>query len=63
MLEDLVDTTLDPQTRLVAVVAAVRHADTPYDELLMRGVDGNEARLRILSRVDEILELWREPTV
>lgn len=54
---------LDREAVTLAVVAAVRHADTPYDELLMRGVDRDEARLRIQSRVDEILEHWREPTV
>jgi hypothetical protein len=51
--------TLDRQAVTLAVVAAVRHADTPYDELLMSGVDRDEARWRIESQVDEILESWR----
>ena len=51
--------TLDRQAATLAVVAAVRHADTPYDELLMSGVDRDEARWRIESQVDEILESWR----
>jgi hypothetical protein len=44
------------------VVAAVRHADTPYDDLLMSGVDGDDARWRIDSDVEDILERWRTPT-
>jgi hypothetical protein len=46
----------------LAVVAAVRHADTPYDELLMAGVDRDEARWRIEDQVEEILEHWRAST-
>jgi hypothetical protein len=46
----------------LAVVAAVRHADTPYDHLLMSSVDRDEARWRIEAQVEEILERWREPT-
>jgi hypothetical protein len=40
----------------------VRHADTPYDDLLMSGVDRDEARWRIEAQVEEILERWRAPT-
>ena len=46
----------------LAVVAAVRHADTTYDELLMAGVDRDEARWRIEDQVEEILERWRGST-
>jgi hypothetical protein len=53
---------LDHRAVTLAVVAAVRHADTPYDELLMSGVDRDEARWRIESQVGEILERWRAPT-
>lgn len=52
---------LDRQAVTLAVVAAVRHADTPYDELLMSGVDRDEARWRIQAQVEEILERWRQP--
>jgi hypothetical protein len=52
---------LDREAVTLAVVAAVRHADTPYDELLMSGVDRDEARRRIEAEVEEILERWRTP--
>jgi hypothetical protein len=53
---------LDREAVTLAVVAAVRHADTPYDELLMSGVDRDEARWRIEIDVVEILERWRAPS-
>ncbi|MET7573099.1 DUF2293 domain-containing protein [Streptomyces sp. NPDC005492] len=43
-----------------AVVASVRHVDTPYDQLLMSGVPRHEARRRISVRVEEVLRGWRE---
>lgn len=45
----------------LAVAASVRHTDTPYDELLMRGTDRHEARARVGAEVDQILERWRTP--
>ncbi|NEB34725.1 DUF2293 domain-containing protein [Streptomyces sp. SID14446] len=42
-----------------AVRAAVRHTETPYDELLMNGVPRYEARRRIASVVDARLREWR----
>lgn len=45
-----------------AVVAAVRHEDTRYDELLMSGVSRDVARERIREDVDEVLESWTRPT-
>jgi hypothetical protein len=54
---------LDCEAVTLAVVAAVRHADTQYDDLLMSGVDRDEARWRIEAQVEEILERWRAPTV
>jgi hypothetical protein len=50
---------LDCEVVTLAVVAAVRHADTPYDDLLMSGIDRDEARWRIEAQVEEILERWR----
>jgi hypothetical protein len=52
---------LDPQAVTLAVVAAVRHGDTDYDELLMAGVDRAEARQRARADVDQVLERWRTP--
>ncbi|MGH2960928.1 MAG: DUF2293 domain-containing protein [Solirubrobacterales bacterium] len=50
---------LDPGALALAVAAAVRHADTRYDELLMSGLDRAEARTRVRPRVERILESWR----
>ncbi|MET8943419.1 DUF2293 domain-containing protein [Streptomyces sp. NPDC004542] len=43
-----------------AVVASVRHLDTPYDRLLMSGVPRYEARRRIAAAVETVLGGWRE---
>ncbi|CAL9411518.1 hypothetical protein SUDANB96_01672 [Streptomyces sp. enrichment culture] len=43
-----------------AVVASVRHVDTPYDVLLMNGVPRHEARRRIMPAVETVLRGWRE---
>ncbi|MGW4566648.1 DUF2293 domain-containing protein [Streptomyces sp. NPDC004561] len=42
-----------------AVVAGVRHVDTPYDQLLMSGVPRYEARRRILPAVESVLRAWQ----
>ncbi|MGW7257813.1 DUF2293 domain-containing protein [Streptomyces sp. NPDC054834] len=42
-----------------AVVASVRHLDTPYDQLLMSGVPRYEARRRIAAAVETVLVGWR----
>jgi hypothetical protein len=44
-----------------AVVASVRHLDTPYDRLLMGGVARHEARRRTAAGVDTVLRAWRQP--
>ncbi|MFF8639365.1 DUF2293 domain-containing protein [Streptomyces sp. NPDC015345] len=43
-----------------AVIAAVRHTDTPYDRLLMSGVARGEARRRIASLTETTLRKWRD---
>ncbi|WP_225831433.1 DUF2293 domain-containing protein [Streptomyces sp. NK08204] len=43
-----------------AVVAAVRHVDTPYDHLLMRGVPRYEARRWIAPAVEAVLRAWQD---
>lgn len=43
----------------LAVIASVRHEDTGYDELLMRGIDRAEARERVRAEVNRTLERWR----
>lgn len=42
-----------------AVIASVRHVDTPYDRLLMTGVARYEARRRIAGVVETTLRGWR----
>jgi hypothetical protein len=51
---------LDPQALTAAVVAAVRHRHTNYDELLLSGFDREGARQRVARRVDETLDSWRQ---
>ncbi|AZM62900.1 MULTISPECIES: DUF2293 domain-containing protein [unclassified Streptomyces] len=41
-----------------AVMASVRHLDTPYDRLLMSGVPRHEARRRIAAAVETVLREW-----
>jgi hypothetical protein len=50
---------LDGDAITHAVVASVRHEDTPYDDLLMSGVPRTEARERVLPEVDQLLRNWR----
>lgn len=50
---------LDPQAVTLAVVASVRHLDTPYDDLLMKGVGRAEARQRVREQVDAVVDSWK----
>jgi hypothetical protein len=49
---------LDPDAVRMAVVAAVRHEDTRYEDLLMQGVPRLEARERVRDDIDEVLRGW-----
>ena len=49
---------LDPDAVRLAVIAAVRHEDTRYEELLMRGVSRAEARELVHDDVDLVLRAW-----
>jgi hypothetical protein len=51
---------LEERALTLAVVAAIRHRHTEYDELLASGVDRVAARERIADRVEEILSRWRK---
>jgi hypothetical protein len=42
----------------LAVIAHIRHTETPYDRLLAKGFDRREARARVEEKVDEILSKW-----
>lgn len=43
----------------LAVAASVRHHDTPYDDLLMSGLDRADARDQVRGQVHGILDEWR----
>jgi hypothetical protein len=43
----------------LAVVAHIRHAETPYDELLAGGWDRREARRQVEDRVRSVLDTWQ----
>lgn len=49
---------LDPHAVRGAVIASVRHEDTPYDTLLMSGVPRDTARDQIRQAVDRVLAAW-----
>ena len=51
---------LNQQALELAVTASVRHQDTPYDNLLMRGVDRSEARELVRNAVNSTLHTWRQ---
>ena len=50
---------LQQQALQLAVTASVRHQDTPYDELLMSGIDRSEAREQVRDTVNSVLDAWR----
>ena len=50
---------LQPEAVTLAVVAAIRHGDTNYDNLLMGGVERGEARAHVQADIDVILQRWR----
>jgi hypothetical protein len=52
---------LDTDAITLAVIASIRHQDTGYDTLLMKGMGRTEARDRIRDQIDQILAAWREP--
>lgn len=53
---------LDRDAIELAVTASVRHEDTPYDDLLMSGVDRDDARGRVRDQVHRVLDGWRKPS-
>lgn len=54
---------LDPAAVRLAVVASVRHEDTNYEELLMRGIARFDARDMVRAAIDVILDRWQPGTV
>ena len=50
---------LEEEALTAAVVAAIRHRHTSYDELLMSGRSRGDARDAVREDVDRLLERWR----
>lgn len=49
---------LDHDAIRLAVIAHIRHHETEYDELLMRGEDRDFARHQVVEKIDVILDKW-----
>jgi hypothetical protein len=49
---------LEENTIRLTVIAHIRHAETPYDRLLAKGYDRQNARARVEEKVDAILSKW-----
>ncbi len=49
---------LDPEAVTLAVVASIRHIDTPYDQLLLSGAPRADARHQVVDQVQVILDSW-----
>jgi hypothetical protein len=49
---------LDPEVVRLAVIAAIRHEDTSYEDLLMSGVTRAEARDLVRDDVDRVMASW-----
>jgi hypothetical protein len=54
---------LDDAAVRLAVGAHVRHVETPYDTLLGRGADRQEARRQVAARVHAVLEAWQSQSL
>jgi hypothetical protein len=50
---------LEERALELAVAASVRHRDTPYDDLLMSGMNRSEAREQVRSDVARTMDSWR----
>ena len=50
---------LDEDAVSLAVIAHIRHAETDYDELLLKGYNKLDARKRVKKRVNRVLKRWR----
>jgi hypothetical protein len=52
---------LDENAVRMAVIAHIRHAETEYDELLMRGYERWDARTEVEGAVHQVLDEWEAP--
>jgi len=48
----------DEETIRLAVIAHIRHAETQYDKLMVKGFVRREARKQVQNRVNEVLRKW-----
>jgi hypothetical protein len=53
---------LEQDALTAAVIAAIRHRHTRYDELLMAGYDRLDARATVRDEVDRVLDCWQRPS-
>ena len=53
---------LDEKAVRLAVIAHIRHVETPYDALLGQGVDRREARAEVAGQVEQIVAAWTRST-
>ena len=49
----------DKEAVRLAVTAHVRHAETNYDELLLKGIERWDAREKVYPEVSQILDRWQ----
>ena len=49
---------LEDEALRLAVIAAIRHNHTNYDELLMKGFERLDARERVWAQIEEVLQQW-----
>ncbi|HEV2493633.1 MAG TPA: DUF2293 domain-containing protein [Terriglobia bacterium] len=57
LLSPVAGQALEEDALTAAVIAAIRHRHTNYDELFMTGCDRAEVR----DEVDRVLDRWRHP--
>jgi hypothetical protein len=50
---------LEPRALTAAVIAAIRHTHTRYDEMLSKGIERDGARLLVAAQISAILEAWK----
>jgi hypothetical protein len=49
---------LDEEAVRLAVTAHVRHAETNYDDLLLKGIERRDARAKVNPKVSRTLDRW-----
>jgi hypothetical protein len=51
--------TLEPEALNAAVIAAIRHRHTRYDQMLMHGYSRRDARDAVYDAINDLIERWR----